>query len=223
MKKLLASCAAIALMAGPAFAQGTYDPTNRDQVPTDPTMTDETDPTVGLEQDVPPPVTDELPPEPEVTAETETETEEADPVLQADTYEENQTFADAEPAPFDAAAGLDVLEASINVDELPEEYSTDDLNAIMLAEVNEVANEISDMNIDAGDDGFAPEGQGDIDMWEDDEGVTAPEDDAFTTPQEDTFMTPPEEETFTDPDTNVGTDDYVLPDDEDDWTEPEPF
>lgn len=209
MKKLFASCAAMALMAGPVLAQGTYDPTNRDQVPVDPAATGEIDPAITDGQDMPPPVADELPQESDATASTDTMSEDEDPVLQADTDDGGQTMAEAEPSAFDAGAGMDVLEASINVDELPADYSTDDLNALMMAEVNNVGTEISGMNIDANDDGFVPEGQGDID-----------------TPAED--MTPaPEQEGFTTPDTDGGTDDHIMPGNEapeaDNWMEPDPL
>jgi len=202
MKTLLASCAVVALMASPAFAQSTIDPQVPDSIPADPTMPEASDPMSEFE-----PQTDALPEElPPVMPD-------AEPTMQADVPQEDETYADFDSEPVVTAemADADVsLEASVEEAELPEEYSTDDLNAVMLAKVNEVSTEIQALDAEADvwvtadgsavDPAYAQEGQGDMDYTSEGDSSMTPEADTSLeteTYESETYMTP-ENETQTD-------------------------
>ncbi|MFN4025394.1 MAG: hypothetical protein ACK4MQ_11220 [Hyphomonas sp.] len=163
MKHLFASCAAAALLAAPAFAQSTNDPTDLQRIPVEP----------GAEQvdDL----TQEFQPQTDIVPETEwameddgatdvaesdeagdTEfamddppAEEREPVLEADISAGDQTLAEADTS-VDTGVSNDggILEATVDTARLPETYSTDDLNAIVMAEMNDVSVEIAGMNVE---------------------------------------------------------------------------
>ncbi|MFN4185475.1 MAG: hypothetical protein ACK4M6_11865 [Hyphomonas sp.] len=190
MKKLLASCAVVALMAAPALAQSTIDPTTPDAIPVEPMTTETTDPMNEFQ-----PQTEvlpqELPPEPDMAEEVAPPTPGVDATMQAEAEAEDESFAETEDnASFaDAEADMTVtaevvapevaLEASVSEADLPEEYSTDDLNANMLAAVNTVGTEITELDAQADvwvtadgspvDPTYAPEGQGDLDIMSEEE------------------------------------------------------
>lgn len=171
MKTLLASCAAVALMAAPALAQSTIDPATPDSIPVEPQVEQTLD-----QDDMIQPETDVLPPEPAMmedqmpspdagmVAETEAD---VDVATEETAMDNSEPMVTAEMAPEEGSLDAEVAEA-----ELPEEYSTDDLNAVMLAKVNTVGTEIASMDsrvdvwVSEGSsvDGlYVPEGQGDID------------------------------------------------------------
>lgn len=171
MKTLLASCAAVALMAAPALAQSTIDPATPDSIPLEPQAEQTLD-----QADMIQPETDVLPPEPAMTedqapspdagmvAESETE---VDVTTEETAMDNSEPMVTAEMAPEEGTLDAAVAEA-----ELPEEYSTEDLNAVMLAKVNTVGTEIASMDsrvdvwVSEGssvDSLYVPEGQGDID------------------------------------------------------------
>lgn len=220
MKKLLASCAVVALMGAPAFAQSTIDSTTPDMVPVDPQveqMPEETD-MLQPQTDVLP---EELPPEPVMAEETPPPVPDAEPTLEAEMTDEEETLAETESEPVvtaEMAPEEPALEASVNEADLPEEYSTDDLNAMMLAQVNTAGSEIAQLDAEADvwvsadgspvDPSYAPEGQGDME--------TTLEDDMNVTPESD-YITTPEPE----------ADEYVTPEpgtpEADSWTEEQPF
>lgn len=193
MKKLLASCAVVALMASPAIAQSTIDPANPDTIPAEPQATDVVDPMSEFQPQTET-LPEALPAEPDMAEETAPMMPDAEPVMEAeaDLPQEDETYAEAEAEPVVTVemADADVaLEATVDEAELPEEYSTDDLNAVMLAKVNEVSTEIATLDAEADvwvtadgspvDPAYAPEGQGDMDV--------AGEQDTFTTDSE-TYM-----------------------------------
>lgn len=192
MKTLLASCAVVALMASPAFAQSTIDPQVPDSIPADPTMPEASDPMSEFEPQTEA-LPEELPPEPDMAEEIPPVMPDAEPTMQADVPPEDETYADFDSEPVVTAeiADADVsLEASVDEAELPEEYSTDDLNSVMLAKVNEVSTEIQALDAEADvwvtadgsavDPAYAQEGQGDMDYTS--------EDDTFMTPEADTSL-----------------------------------
>ena len=207
MKKLFASCAVVALMAGPALAQSTVDPQVPDTVPVEPEVAEPIDPM--LTQPDTEVLPEELPAEPDMAEETSPPVPEGEAVEQADTWEqEDETFAQADPEmTAEIASANGALEAEVNEAELPEEYSTDDLNAVMLAQVNEVSTEIASMDaeadvwVSAGSDTntmYAPEGQGDIEaLPEDETSVTGEE--TYVTPEAETPETDYMEPEATDP------------------------
>lgn len=204
MKKLLASCAVAALMAAPALAQSTIDPTTPDSIPVEPMTSETTDPMDEFQPQTEV-LPEELPPEPDMAEEVAPPTPGTDPVRQADVEQEDDTFAETESdnsfaeAEADTVVTADVvapdvaLEASLSEADLPEEYSTEDLNAQMLAAVNTVGAEISELDAQADvwvtadgspvDPSYAPEGQGDMDIMNEDVPVTDGED--YMTPQTD--------------------------------------
>lgn len=216
MKTLLASCAAVALMAAPALAQSTNDPMTPQQVPVDPAAEQTQDPIVEFEPQTDVVPQDELAMEDDATTEDET----SDLAMDDDMSDEDGTagFAMDEgqaeddwsvaetdaPIEADLTEGVDILQASVDEAELPEEYSTDDLNARMMAEMDEVSVEIAGLNIDAGTTGYssAPTSvsgvvaEGDADYPVESE---APETDEWTTPEAETPM---------------GDDPWASPDDE---------
>ena len=249
MKKLLASCAVVALMAAPALAQSTTDPTNPDTVPVEPTIEQPTDDLIIMEPQTEV-LPEELPPEPDMAEEVAPPTPDAEPMMEAEAEVEAQdesyaeteedeivaeteddgSYADAEA---DTMTTADVvvpevaLEASVEEGDLPEEYSTDDLNAMMLAKVNTVGSEINELDAEADvwvtadgapvDPSYAPEGQGDLEMMTEDEApVTEGED--YTAPETEivpeTEMTP-EADTFIEPEVDPMTDD--------EWTNESPL
>lgn len=178
MKTLLASCAVVALMASPAIAQSTIDPATPDTIPAEPQASDVVDPMSEFEPQTET-LPEELPAEPDMAEETPPMMPDAEPVMEAeaDLPQEDETYAETESEPVVTAemADADVsLEAAVTEAELPEEYSTDDLNAVMLAKVNEVSTEIETLDAEADvwvtadgspvDPAYAPEGQGDIDV-----------------------------------------------------------
>jgi len=176
MRHLFASCAVIALMAAPALAQSTYEPTEplvESEQTLDPTMRDEAEEATDFEREAEP-VTDAEPVD-EAGAETSDDTvAETDPLtdqsmtaetpvaddsetaLEAEATDEDTTVAESEPM-FGAerAADTETFEAPISVSELPEEYSTADLNAMMLAQLNVVAVEIAEAQHDSGTNVYA--------------------------------------------------------------------
>ena len=167
MKHLFASCAAAALLAAPALAQSTNDPTDLQRVPVEPGMEQSDDLTQEYQ-----PQTDIVPetdvvPETEWTMEDDDATdvaendeagetefameeppaEEREPVVHADTSAGDQTLAEADTSVDTGASnGGEILEATVDTARLPEDYSTDDLNAIVMAEMNEVSVEIANLN-----------------------------------------------------------------------------
>lgn len=213
MKTLLASCAAVALMASPAFAQSTIDPQVPDSIPADPTMPEASDPMSEFQPQTEA-LPQELPAEPDMAEQEPPMMPDAEPTMQADVPQEDETYAefDSEPVGTAQMGDADVsLEASVSEAELPEEYSTDDLNAVMLAKVNEVGTEIEALDAEADvwvtadgsavDPTYAQEGQGDMDF-------TA-EEDSFVTPEADVSMETEtyESETFMTPENDVMMDD----------------
>lgn len=219
MKTLLASCAAVALMASPAFAQSTIDPQVPDSIPADPTMPEASDPMTEFEPQTEA-LPQELPAEPDMAEQEPPMTPDAEPTMQADVPQEDETYAefDSEPVVTAQMGDADVsLEASVSEAELPEEYSTDDLNAVMLAKVNEVGTEIEALDAEADvwvtadgsavDPTYAQEGQGDMDY-------TA-EEDSFVTPEADVSMETEtyESETFITPENDVMMEDETSMDD----------
>lgn len=146
MKHLFASCAVIALMAAPALAQSTYDPAAplpdaeampQETLPEDTTGTDEY--AVPVQEDLEAAdeaVTTEMD-EAETTTDEISDGEET--VAEADAAVETERVAQTEAA---------TIEAPIDVAELPQEYSTADLNALMLVELNESAVEIAEMEFE---------------------------------------------------------------------------
>ncbi|WP_157532814.1 hypothetical protein [Hyphomonas polymorpha] len=206
MKTLLASCAAVALMASPAFAQSTIDPQVPDSIPADPTMPEASDPMSEFEPQTEA-LPEELPPEPDMAEEVPPVTPDAEPTMQADVpQEDDQNYADFDSEPVVTAeiGDADVsLEASVDEAELPEDYSTDDLNSVMLAKVNDVSTEIEALDAEADvwvtadgsavDPAYAPEGQGDMDYTAEEDSFVTPE--AGTsleteTYESETYMTP---------------------------------
>lgn len=146
MKHLFASCAVIALMAAPALAQSTYDPAA--PIPDAEVMPEETLPedTTGTDEYVVPVQDDSEAADEAVT----TEMEEADTTADV-ISEEEETVAEADPAvetEMVAETEAEPIEAPIDVAELPQEYSTADLNALMLVELNESAVEIAEMEFE---------------------------------------------------------------------------
>ena len=226
MKKLLASCAVVALMAAPALAQSTIDPTTPDMVPVDPQvqqMPEETDMLQPQTEVLP----EELPPEPDMAEEVPPPMPDAEPALEAEmTEEEDSSLAQTEAEPAmtaEMAREEPDLEVALNETDLPEEYSTDDLNARMLAEVNTAGAEIPALDNEADvwvtadgspvDPAYAPEGQGDMETTTEDETYVTPESDYITTtePEADDYVTP---EPGT-PEADIWTqDEPVMPDDE---------
>lgn len=196
MKKLLASAAVVALLASPAIAQSTIDPATPDSIPTEPTTPQAENPMNDfMPQTEPLPA--ELPPEPDMAEEVPAPTPDAEPTMQAEVEpeedylaetEDDATFAETEDnfsvaeaeAEAETTMTADVvapdvaLEASVSESDLPEEYSTDDLNARMLAAVNTIGTEISELDAQADvwvtadgsavDPTYAPEGQGDLEV-----------------------------------------------------------
>ncbi|MFN7163870.1 MAG: fasciclin domain-containing protein [Hyphomonas sp.] len=178
MKHLFASCAVIALMAAPALAQSTYettDPLVQTPESLDPTLREQPELPTEYQQeagDVP-----QTEPVQEADADTETDTdtfadtvpsadgsltadvlpeETSETVREAEMQDDTTTFAQGEPEfGTEMVADADTFETPIDVAELPEEYSTDDLNAMMLAQLNVVAEEIADANIEAGTNVYA--------------------------------------------------------------------
>lgn len=205
MKKLLASCAVVALMAAPAIAQSTIDPATPDMVPVDPQvqqMPEETD-MLQPQTDVLP---EALPPEPDMAEEVPPPVPDAEPALDAELTEEDESLlAETESEPkmtVEMAPGEPALEAAVNQTDLPEAYSTDDLNAMMLAQVNTAGAEIAALDSQADiwvsadgspvDPSYAPEGQGDMETTTEDESYVTPETDYITTtePEADDYVTP---------------------------------
>ena len=208
MKKLFASCAVVALMAAPALAQSTTDPTMPDTVPVEPQMEQTVDEPDMFEPQVEA-LPEELPPEPDMAEEAMTPTPDAEPMMEAEATENDEIFAEAEPTvTAEMAPAEGTLEASVDEAQLPEEYSTDDLNAMMLAQVNSVGNEISELDREADvwvsadgapvDPSYAPEGQGDME-------VTTEEETPVTENYED--MAPEESGMAMEPETDPMTDD----------------
>ncbi|MEX1251414.1 MAG: hypothetical protein WEA77_09500 [Hyphomonas sp.] len=152
MKTLFASCAVIALMAAPALAQSIYEPTDPSaapeveaaEVPAEgPVIAYEAGPDAETKTVVDP-VADAG-----VTADTEM-TAEAEPTA------DSEMVANAEPANEDEIiVGTEGIDAPIDAAELAQAYSTDDLNALMLAQLNDTAVEIAEMEFEADTDAFA--------------------------------------------------------------------
>lgn len=205
MKKLLASCAVVALMAAPAIAQSTIDPATPDMVPVDPQVQQ-----MPEETDMLQPQTDVLPeallPEPDMAGEVPPPVPDAEPALEAElTEEDERSLAETESEPkmaAEMAPGEPALEAAVNQTDLPEAYLTDDLNAMMLAQVNTAGAQIAALDSQADvwvsadgspvDPSYAPEGQGDMETTTEDESYVTPETDYITTtkPEADDHVTP---------------------------------
>ncbi|ABI76952.1 hypothetical protein HNE_1356 [Hyphomonas neptunium ATCC 15444] len=242
MKKLLASCAVVALMAAPALAQSTIDPTTPDTVPVEPQIEQPADDLVVEPQTETMP--EALPPEPDMAEEAAPPTPDAEPMMEAETEteaeaedesyadaeddstlaetEEDDSFADTNSDPVvtaEVAAPEAALEASVDEAELPEDYSTDDLNAMMLAQVNTVGSEITELDSEADawvsangapvDPAYAPEGQGDMEVTTENEAPVTEGDDSMTPETE-----APEADSFVEPEVDPMTDD--------DWTNENP-
>lgn len=217
MKKLLASAAVVALLASPAIAQSTIDPTTPDSIPTEP-MTPQAENPMDDFMPQTEPLPEALPPEPDMAEEVPAPTPDAQPTMQAEVEpeqdylaetEDDATFAETEDnfsvAETEAEAETTMtaevvapdvaLEASVSEGDLPEEYSTDDLNARMLAAVNTIGTEISELDAQADvwvtadgspvDPAYAPEGQGDIDVMSQDAPATDSMD--YMNPEADTL------------------------------------
>ena len=158
MKHLFASCAVIAFMAAPALAQSTYDPTApvpdaemipQETAPEDTTQAEEFAPAYEPETGIKAEVVADRAEETEETAVTAPEGEavavtEADETDETDETDEMQIAADA-----------DGIDAPINVAELPEEYSTADLNSLMLSQLNAEAIEIAEMEFETEESVFS--------------------------------------------------------------------
>ncbi|MBA4337450.1 MAG: hypothetical protein C0421_01230 [Hyphomonas sp.] len=176
MRHLFASCAVIALMAAPALAQSTYEPTEplvESEQALDPTMREEANEATDFEREAEP-VTDAEPVD-EADAETSDDTaaetapstdrsmttetpvtDDGETALEADVTDEDTAVADSEPMfGTETLADTETFEAPINVAELPEEYSTADLNAMMLAQLHVVAVEIAEAQEDSGTNVYA--------------------------------------------------------------------
>ncbi len=175
MRHLFVSCAAVALMAAPALAQATYETTEplvKSEESLDPTLREqpETSTNYGQEAAVTPesePVqaADGVPDDDtfadNASASDETVTAEApaegtDMAFEAEAATETTTVAETEPM-FDTATVVqaETFAEQENVAALPEDYSTDDLNAMMLAQLNVAAVEIAEANAEAGTNVYA--------------------------------------------------------------------
>lgn len=230
MKTLLASCAVVALMAAPALAQSTIDPTTPDTVPVEPTVEQPADDMVIMEPQTEV-LPEELPPEPDMAEEVASPTPDAEPMMEAEAEveaqdesyaetEDDSSYADAEADTMttaDVVAPEVALEASVEEADLPEEYSTDDLNAMMLAKVNTVGSEINELDAEADvwvtadgapvDPSYAPEGQGDLEVMTEEEAPVTEGEDYMMTPE--TEMTP-EADTFIEPEVDPMTGDEMM-------------
>ena len=176
MRHLFASCAVIALMAAPALAQSTYEPTEplvETEQELDPTMREEPAEATDFEREAEP-VTDAEPVD-EADAETGDETaaetapstdqsmttetpvaDDSETALEADVTDDETTVAESEPMfGTETVADTETFDAPINAAELPEEYTTADLNAMMLAQLNVVAVEIAEAQEDSGTNVYA--------------------------------------------------------------------
>lgn len=208
MKHLFASCAAVALMAAPALAQSTNDPQDLQRV--------EVEPRAEQVEDL----TQEFQPQTDIVPETEWTMEDSDavdvadgdengetefamddppadepqPVLEADVSAGDETLAQANTSVDTGVSyGGEILEATVDTAQLPESYSTDDLNAMVMAGMNEVSIEIASMNVEpasgpgayeSGITDIIAEGDADYpedeaDMFEQPAPLTEPEADAW--------------------------------------------
>ncbi len=164
MKTLFASCAVIALMAAPALAQSTYQPTDpfaapeveAEEVPAEEPMTAyEAERNAETQTVVDPVAGADVTADTEMVAETEPT---ADSEMSADAEPANDDEMIAETEAADDAqmvAGTEAVDAPIDAAELPQEYSTDDLNALMLAKLNDTAVEIAEMEFEGDTEAFA--------------------------------------------------------------------
>ena len=157
MKHLFASCAVIALMAAPALAQSTYEPTEplvESEQALDPTMREEAEEATDFEREAEPVA--ETGPVDEAGAEADDKAA-AESIPPADQSMTAETpVADSDPMfGTETVATAETFEAPIDIAELPEEYSTADLNAMMLAQLNVVAAEIAEAQEDSGTNVYA--------------------------------------------------------------------
>lgn len=163
MRHLFVSCAAVALMAAPALAQATYETTEplvESEESLDPTQRDpsETATEFETETDTAPvadtadetsddeTIADNQPPESETTGSV-ADAEDTDPT---EAVAETQSVSGAETAP-----GTETFASPMTAADLPEDYSTADLNALMLAQLNVVADEIANANAQSGNNVYA--------------------------------------------------------------------
>lgn len=83
-------------------------------------------------------------------------TDDGETALEAEVTDEDTTVAESEPMfGTETVADTETFEAPIDAAELPEEYSTADLNAMMLAQLNVVAVEIAEAQEDSGTNVYA--------------------------------------------------------------------
>jgi uncharacterized surface protein with fasciclin (FAS1) repeats len=179
MKHLLASCAVVALMAAPALAQSTNppnDPFSDTDVVIDPATPEVPDVSIDADVDAQSDVTVSMAPETddEAVAETETDLDTAgdsemaaetaadDVMFQAEVENpdtqiaETETGADVGTEMSEAkAASVPPVEPPVDVAELPDEYSSEDLNALMLAQLNDQAEENASISFVSDTDTFA--------------------------------------------------------------------
>ncbi|MDP3459499.1 MAG: fasciclin domain-containing protein [Hyphomonas sp.] len=176
MRHLFVSCAAVALMAAPALAQATYETTEplvESEESIDPTLREQPVMPTEFEQEAE--VTPESAPVQAADAATDDDTfadnalpsdetvtagapvaEGTEMAFEAEAATETTTVAETEPM-FDTATVVqtETFAEQENVAALPEDYSTDDLNAMMLAQLNVVAVEIAEANAEAGTNVYA--------------------------------------------------------------------
>jgi uncharacterized surface protein with fasciclin (FAS1) repeats len=167
MRHLFASCAVIALMAAPALAQSTYEPTEPlvdSEQTLDPAMRDEADMTETFEPEADVVTESEADDAAEAGTVTETdpaaddavESEEPETVAATDPMSGETEVADTDPMfGTESVAAAETFDAPIAVADLPEDYSTADLNAMMLAQLNVVAVEIADAQEASGSNVYA--------------------------------------------------------------------
>jgi uncharacterized surface protein with fasciclin (FAS1) repeats len=163
-------------MAAPALAQATYETTEplvESEESLDPTLREQPEMPTEFEQEAD--VTPESAPVQAADAATDDDTfadnalpsdetvtagapvaEGTEMAFEAEAATETTTVAETEPM-FDTATVVqtETFAEQENVAALPEDYSTDDLNAMMLAQLNVVAVEIAEANAEAGTNVYA--------------------------------------------------------------------
>ncbi|MFN7168255.1 MAG: fasciclin domain-containing protein [Pannonibacter sp.] len=163
MRHLFVSCAAVALMAAPALAQATYETTEplvESEESLDPTQRDPSETATEFETETgTAPVAGtagETSDDATFAGNAPAEGETTGPVADAEGTDpdaaiaETQSVSGAETAP-----GTETFASPMTVADLPEDYSTADLNALMLAQLNVVADEIADSNAQSGNNVYA--------------------------------------------------------------------
>lgn len=165
MKHMFASCAVIALMTAPAVAQSTFEPTEplvESEQTLDPTMRDDSEMPAPIEQDAVPAAeaepaeTADVELDEDAVATTTTEVDEQEIVADADRPSDDMTAAGTETVfQNEAMLQAETFEPPIVEASLPDDYSTADLNAIMLAQLQVVSVEIADAAAASGMNGYA--------------------------------------------------------------------